>query len=164
MLFCVGWIVFYREAALGPNIGTDAVVISQAPEVQWALQNSLYALMELVRVVSGTPQTTGIEHKLANHDLAIACSAKHSGRRRRSSSQPWLSGRRKRRGRMFELDMRQNCPTILIGGGANLKMGHNMILPDETPLNNVWLTILQCSGVKVDSHGDSTGVIKELQA
>ena len=57
-----------------------------------------------------------------------------------------------------------NCPTILMGGAANIKLGHNMVLEEGTPLNNVWLTMLQGVGVKVDSHGDSTGIVKELQA
>ena len=57
-----------------------------------------------------------------------------------------------------------NCPTLLAGGGANIKLGHNIVLEDGTPLNNVWLTLLQASGVKVESHGDSTGTIKELMA
>jgi len=58
----------------------------------------------------------------------------------------------------------KNCPTIVTGRGAGFKMGHNLVLPDETPLNNVWLTMLKGSGVQVDSHGDSTGAIEELKA
>ena len=56
-----------------------------------------------------------------------------------------------------------NCPTIIAGGGSNLKMGQHLVLPDDTPLCNVWLSMLKGSGVKVDRHGDSTGIIKELQ-
>ena len=57
-----------------------------------------------------------------------------------------------------------NPPTLIAGGGANLKLGQNLVLKEGTPLNNVWLTMLQGVGVKVDRHGDSTGVVKELQA
>lgn len=57
-----------------------------------------------------------------------------------------------------------NCPTIISGGAANLKLGHNMVLKDGTPLNNVWLTMLRGIGVEVEQHGDSTGIIKELIA
>lgn len=57
-----------------------------------------------------------------------------------------------------------NCPTILTGGAANFKLGHNMVLKNDTPLNNVWLTMLQGVGVNVESHGDSTGIVKELLA
>ena len=57
-----------------------------------------------------------------------------------------------------------NCPTVLIGNGAGLKMGMHTRLKDGTPLCNAWLTMLQGMGLKVDQHGDSTGIIKELLA
>ncbi|MEL6107364.1 MAG: DUF1552 domain-containing protein [Planctomycetota bacterium] len=57
-----------------------------------------------------------------------------------------------------------NCPTVLTGGGANLQLGQHLVLPKDTPLCNVWLTMLQGMGIKVDQHGDSTGIVKELQA
>ena len=57
-----------------------------------------------------------------------------------------------------------NPPTLISGGGANLKLGQNLVLKEDTPLNNVWLTMLQGVGVNVASHGDSTGVVSELQA
>jgi hypothetical protein len=58
-----------------------------------------------------------------------------------------------------------NCPTLLTGGGANLKMGQHLVLPKDTPLANVWLTMLHGVGVnpkQCERHGDSTGVVKEL--
>ncbi|MCH9654202.1 MAG: DUF1552 domain-containing protein [Cyanobacteria bacterium] len=57
-----------------------------------------------------------------------------------------------------------NCPTVLTGGGANLKLGQHLVLPKDTPLCNVWLTMLQGLGIKAERHGDSTGTVKELQA
>ena len=57
-----------------------------------------------------------------------------------------------------------NCPTILAGGGANLKLGQHLVLPKDTPLCNVWLTMLQGMGIDAERHGDSSGVVKELQA
>ena len=57
-----------------------------------------------------------------------------------------------------------NCPTILTGGGANLKLGQHLALPKDTPLCNVWLTMLQGMGIQAERHGDSSGVVKELQA
>ena len=57
-----------------------------------------------------------------------------------------------------------NCPTVLTGGGANLKLGQHLVLPKDTPLSNVWLTMLHGIGLDVQRHGDSTGVVKELQA
>ena len=57
-----------------------------------------------------------------------------------------------------------NCPTVLAGGGANLKLGRHLVLSKDTPLCNVWLTMLQGLGINVARHGDSTGVVKELQS
>ncbi len=57
-----------------------------------------------------------------------------------------------------------NCPTVLTGGGANLKLGEHLVLPKDTPLCNVWLTMLQGMGIDVERHGDSSGIVKELQA
>ncbi len=57
-----------------------------------------------------------------------------------------------------------NPPTLISGGGANLKLGQNLVLEEGTPLNNVWLTLLQGVGVRAKRHGDSTGVVSELQA
>jgi hypothetical protein len=55
-----------------------------------------------------------------------------------------------------------NCPTLLAGGGAGIKLGQHLVLPKDTPLCNVWLTLLNGLGVKAERHGDSTGVVKEL--
>lgn len=57
-----------------------------------------------------------------------------------------------------------NCPTLLTGRGAGLKLGENIVVPNETPLCNAWLTMLNGVGVKADQHGDSTGVLKEIVA
>jgi len=57
-----------------------------------------------------------------------------------------------------------NCPTVLTGGGAKLKLGQHVVLEKDTPLCNVWLTMLQGMGIDAERHGDSTGVVKELQA
>tara|TARA_R110002096_G_scaffold272683_3_gene466419 strand:- start:1381 stop:2667 length:1287 start_codon:yes stop_codon:yes gene_type:complete len=56
-----------------------------------------------------------------------------------------------------------NCPTILTGGGANLKLGQHLVLPKDTPLCNVWLTMLHGMGIDLERHGDSSGIVKELQ-
>ncbi len=55
-----------------------------------------------------------------------------------------------------------NCPTLLTGGGAKLKLGHHLVLPKDTPLCNVWLTMLHGIGADAERHGDSTAVVKEL--
>lgn len=57
-----------------------------------------------------------------------------------------------------------NCTTLLAGGGASIKLGENIVLPKDTPLCDVWLTLLNGVGVGVERHGDSTGVLKKLLA
>ncbi len=57
-----------------------------------------------------------------------------------------------------------NCPTILTGAGAGIKLGHHIVLKKGTPLNNVWLTMLRGIGIDISNHGDSTGLVKELKA
>jgi len=57
-----------------------------------------------------------------------------------------------------------NCPTILSGGGAGIKLGQNLVAPKDTPLCNAWLTLLHGLGINAERHGDSSGVIKELIA
>ena len=57
-----------------------------------------------------------------------------------------------------------NCPTILTGGAAGLKLGHSIVAPKDTPLCNAWLTLLHGVGVNVERHGDSSGVLKEIIA
>jgi len=55
-----------------------------------------------------------------------------------------------------------NCPTVIAGRGAGVALGQHVVLPKNTPLCNVWLTLLRGTGIRVESHGDSTGVVAEL--
>lgn len=57
-----------------------------------------------------------------------------------------------------------NCPTIISGGGAGIKLGQQIVVPRDTPLCNAWLTLLNGIGVPTQRHGDSTGIIHELLA
>ena len=57
-----------------------------------------------------------------------------------------------------------NCPTLLTGGGANIKLGQNIVAPKDTPLCNAWLSMLHGLGIEAERHGDSTGVLKEIMA
>lgn len=57
-----------------------------------------------------------------------------------------------------------NCPTLVTGGGAGITLGEHIVKEKGTPLADLWLTLLQGSGVDVESHGDSRGVIPELQS
>ena len=57
-----------------------------------------------------------------------------------------------------------NCPTIITGGGAGIELGQHLVLGPNTPLANLWLSLLRGVGIDVASHGDSSGVIRELFA
>ena len=57
-----------------------------------------------------------------------------------------------------------NCPTLLAGGGAGIRMGEHLVLPKGTPLCDVWLTLLHGNGIETERHGDSTGILKQLRA
>ncbi|MEY4394519.1 MAG: hypothetical protein RL595_1768, partial [Planctomycetota bacterium] len=52
----------------------------------------------------------------------------------------------------------------IAGGGANIKLGQHLVLPKDTPLCNVWLTLLNGMGMKLERHGDSTGIARDLMA
>jgi hypothetical protein len=57
-----------------------------------------------------------------------------------------------------------NCPTLLTGGAAGIKLGQHLVLSKDTPLCNLWLTLLNGIGSKSERHGDSSGLVKELIA
>jgi hypothetical protein len=53
-----------------------------------------------------------------------------------------------------------NLPILLAGqGGGTVKTGRHVRFAKETPLNNLWLALLQRVGVKLPSLGDSTGTL-----
>ena len=56
-----------------------------------------------------------------------------------------------------------NCPTLIAGRGARIALGQHLVQPKETPLCNVWLTLLKGSGIGAERFGDSTGVVTTLQ-
>jgi Protein of unknown function (DUF1552) len=58
--------------------------------------------------------------------------------------------------------MHHNLPTILAGGGNGVKGGRHIRYPQETPLNNLFLNVLDRAGVRVDGFGDSTGRLNYL--
>tara|TARA_R110002049_G_scaffold285698_1_gene466683 strand:- start:64085 stop:65383 length:1299 start_codon:yes stop_codon:yes gene_type:complete len=57
-----------------------------------------------------------------------------------------------------------NCPTVITGGAAGINHGRHLVMEKDTPLCNLWLSLLKGVGIEVDSHGDSTGTIDELFA
>jgi hypothetical protein len=58
-----------------------------------------------------------------------------------------------------------NCPTVIAGGAAGVKHGRHIVLEGkQTPLANLWLTLLQGVGIETDSFGDSSGTLSALTA
>ena len=57
----------------------------------------------------------------------------------------------------------QKLPIVLAGGGAGqLRGGRHIRYPDETPLTNLYMTLLGKLGVPVERVGDSTGELQQL--
>jgi hypothetical protein len=55
-----------------------------------------------------------------------------------------------------------NLPLVLAGKGGGLKTGQHLVSTKDTPLCNLYLSMLQAGGVKTDRFGDSTGVMPGL--
>ncbi len=61
------------------------------------------------------------------------------------------------------LHLHTDLPVLLAGGGAGrLKGGRHLQYPKDTPMTNLYLTMLDMVGVPMDSVGDSTGKLPLL--
>jgi uncharacterized protein DUF1552 len=59
--------------------------------------------------------------------------------------------------------LNQNLPILLAGGGAGIaKRGTHIQYPKDTPLTNLYLTLLDKLGVPLDHFGDSNGELNFL--
>jgi hypothetical protein len=57
-----------------------------------------------------------------------------------------------------------DLPIVLLGkGGGTLRPGRHVRYPKETPLNNLWVSLLERVGVKVERFGDSKGRLAGLE-
>ena len=57
----------------------------------------------------------------------------------------------------------ENLPILLAGkGGGTIDPGRHVVFPTETPLNNLYLSLLDRMGAPVDFIGDSTGRLPSL--
>jgi hypothetical protein len=56
-----------------------------------------------------------------------------------------------------------DIPTLLFGkGGGSIDPGRHVICPDETPICNLWLSLMDRMGVKEERFGDSSGLLTGL--
>jgi len=58
-----------------------------------------------------------------------------------------------------------DLPIALFGSGnGTIKTGRHLIFPKGTPLNNLWLSMLERMGVPTETLGDSTGKLTGLES
>lgn len=56
-----------------------------------------------------------------------------------------------------------NLPVLLAGrGGGAHTPGRHLVLPDDTPIANLYVAMAQAAGATTAAHGDSTGVLSLL--
>ena len=59
--------------------------------------------------------------------------------------------------------LHDDLPVLVAGGGqGTLKTGRHVRYEDETPLTNLYLSMLDRMGIKLDVFGDSTGELQLL--
>jgi hypothetical protein len=71
---------------------------------------------------------------------------------------------------MFSSDLRdgnrhspRNLPILLGGkGGGKIKTGQNIIYEKDTPLANLYMTMLEAMNIEQKSFGDSTGTLRGI--
>jgi len=56
----------------------------------------------------------------------------------------------------------EDLPVVLLGRGGDLKPGRHVVYGPETPLTNLYLTLLDKMGVRPEAIGDSTGRVEHL--
>lgn len=58
-----------------------------------------------------------------------------------------------------------NLPILVLGGGSgHLQSGRHVVYPQDTPVSNLWLALLEILGIQPDELGDSTGKLKGIAA
>jgi hypothetical protein len=58
-----------------------------------------------------------------------------------------------------------DLPIVVFGkGGGRVRSGRHLRFPTETPITNLWLTLLERAGVRAERLGDSTGTLRGLDA
>jgi hypothetical protein len=56
-----------------------------------------------------------------------------------------------------------DIPTLLFGkGGGTIHPGRHVVCPPNTPICNLWLSLMERMGVEKESFGDSTGQLTQL--
>ena len=58
--------------------------------------------------------------------------------------------------------LHENLPALMVGRGGGLRPGRYVVYQKETPMTNLYMTLLDRVGVRPESIGDSTGKLIEL--
>ena len=56
----------------------------------------------------------------------------------------------------------EDLPVLMVGGGGGFRRGTHIQYPKDTPMTNLFLTVLDRMGVQPEKIGDSTGHIEHL--
>jgi hypothetical protein len=55
-----------------------------------------------------------------------------------------------------------DLPVLIVGGGGELRLNRHIVYPKDTPMTNLFLTLLDRMGVHPEQVGDSTGRVEHL--
>ena len=57
----------------------------------------------------------------------------------------------------------EDLPLLVMGqGGGLLRTGRHVVYDKQTPMNNLYLTLMEGMGVRTDTLGDATGQLQHL--
>ena len=57
-----------------------------------------------------------------------------------------------------------DLPTVIAGSaGGRIQTGRHVRYREGTPISNLWLSIAQLNGVRIDRHGDSNGPLADFR-
>lgn len=56
----------------------------------------------------------------------------------------------------------EDLPVLIVGRGGDFRLGSHLVYPKDTPMTNLYLTLLDRMGVPSEKVGDSTGRIEHL--
>lgn len=56
----------------------------------------------------------------------------------------------------------EDLPVLIVGGGGGFRRNNHIVYPKDTPMTNLYLTLLDRMGVPAEQLGDSTGRIEHL--
>jgi hypothetical protein len=131
----------YREIGLEEghhaltHHGNDAAMIEKCIQIENYHSSQFVYFLEKMR---STPDGDGslLDHSIILYASSLSDGNKHS---------------------------RSGLPVVLIGGGAGrIKGGRHIRYGKDTPLTNLFLTILDMTGVPLENFGDSTGKLELL--